>query len=103
MTTATPTTTSISIRMDKRLKEQAESLFDDLGINMTTAMVMFAKAAVREQRIPFELKRDPFWSATNQAHLQRAIERLNATGGTEHDLLNDEEDDARHVAESIRA
>lgn len=48
-------TTSITIRMDENLKKQAEQLFDELGMNMTTAFTVFAKAAVRQQKIPFEL------------------------------------------------
>ena len=47
-------TTNITIRMNEELKKQAEELFSDLGLNMTTAFTMFAKQAVREQRIPLE-------------------------------------------------
>ena len=47
--------TNITIRMDRELKQEAEKLFNELGLNMTTALTMFTKAAVREQRIPFEL------------------------------------------------
>lgn len=51
-------TTNITIRMDTELKKQAEELFSDLGLSMTAAFTVFAKQAVREQRIPFELTRD---------------------------------------------
>ena len=44
--------TNITIRMDRELKQEAEKLFNELGLNMTTALTMFTKAAVREQRIP---------------------------------------------------
>ncbi len=47
--------TNITIRMDRELKQEAEKLFNALGLNMTTAFTMFTKTAVREQRIPFEL------------------------------------------------
>lgn len=49
-------TTSITIRMDENLKKQAEELFADMGMNMTTAFTVFAKTAVREGRIPFEIR-----------------------------------------------
>ena len=52
-------TTNITIRMDEELKKQAKELFSDLGLNMTTAFTMFAKQAVREQRIPFMISRTP--------------------------------------------
>lgn len=51
-------TTNITIRIDEELKKQAEELFSDLGLNLTTAFVAFAKQAVREQRIPFNLSRN---------------------------------------------
>ncbi len=80
-------TTSITIRMDEDLKKQAEALFDDLGLNMTTAFTMFTKAAVRQQRIPFDISLDPFYSESNMAHLRRGIEALNSGKGTEHDII----------------
>ena len=49
------TTTNINIRMDKDLKEQAESLFSDLGMNMTTAFNIFLRQSVRQGKIPFEI------------------------------------------------
>ncbi|MCL2495441.1 MAG: type II toxin-antitoxin system RelB/DinJ family antitoxin [Oscillospiraceae bacterium] len=52
-------TTSVSLRMDSELKRQAEELFSDLGLNMTTAMTMFLRQAVRTQGIPFGLSRIP--------------------------------------------
>jgi DNA-damage-inducible protein J len=52
------TTTNISIRMDSKLKKQADELFADLGLNMTTAMTMFLRQAVRRQSIPFSIARD---------------------------------------------
>ena len=51
--------TNVSIRMDVDLKKQAEDLFTDLGLNMTTAMTMFLRQAVRNQGIPFEISRVP--------------------------------------------
>ena len=48
-------TTNISIRMDVELKKQAEQLFSDLGMNMTTAFNIFLRQAVRQQRIPFDI------------------------------------------------
>lgn len=45
--------TSINLRLDKELKLQAEQLFASLGMNMTTALNIFLRQAVREQAIPF--------------------------------------------------
>lgn len=84
-------TTSITIRMDETLKKQAESLFEDMGLNMTTAFTIFAKAVVRQNKIPFEISADPFYSEDNQARLRKAIADLEAGKGQFHDLI--EEDD----------
>lgn len=49
-------TINLSIRTDKDIKAQAEAVFSELGLNMTTAINMFLKTAIREQGIPFDLK-----------------------------------------------
>ena len=50
-------TTNINVRVDSELKSQAELLFSDLGLNMSTAIVMFLKSAVSHDGLPFEVKR----------------------------------------------
>ena len=49
-------TTNLNIRTDKAIKDQAEEIFNELGLNMTTAVNMFLRTAIREHGIPFELK-----------------------------------------------
>ncbi len=49
------TTTNISIRMDSDLKAQADVLFGELGMNLTTAFNIFVRQAIREGGIPFEI------------------------------------------------
>lgn len=51
-------TTNLNIRIDKVIKEQAEEIFNELGLNMTTAVNIFLRTAIREHGIPFELKLD---------------------------------------------
>ena len=48
--------TNLNIRIDKDIKMQAEKLFDALGINMTSAVNIFLRQAIRENGIPFEVK-----------------------------------------------
>lgn len=48
--------TSMNIRMDAEVKKRAEILFSEIGMNMTTAINIFLKQAIRENGIPFELK-----------------------------------------------
>lgn len=70
--------TNVNFRMDKDLKEKAETLFGELGLNLTTAFTVFAKQAVREGRIPFELtiQTDPFYSEANMRHLRQQVAEL---------------------------
>lgn len=49
-------TTNISIRMDADLKSQADALFGELGMNLTTAFNIFVRQALREGGIPFAIR-----------------------------------------------
>ena len=74
---------NVNIRLDEDLKKQAEQLFAEFGMNMTTACTVFIKAAVRERKIPFEISApmpliDDFYNPYNQARLQKTIAKLNA-------------------------
>ena len=83
---------NVNFRMDSDLKTNMEKICSDMGLTMTAAFTVFAKAVCREHRIPFEITADPFYSASNMAHLARGIEALNAGRGVEHDLLEDEDE-----------
>lgn len=50
-------TTNINVRVDTELKQSAEELFSDLGLNMSTAITMFLKSSVSHNGLPFEVKR----------------------------------------------
>lgn len=60
-------TASINIRMDANLKKQFEAFCADMGMTMTTAVTIFAKKAVRENRIPFEISGDVPNAETQEA------------------------------------
>ena len=83
---------SVSIRMDADLKRQFDEFCSEIGMTMTTAFCVFAKTAVRERRIPFEISAecsDPFYSPSNIRYLEelkRDIEAGNAHFA-EHDLI----------------
>jgi len=51
--TQMPATT---IRIDSKLKEEANEVFDELGLSLSAAVNIFLKAVVREQGIPFEVR-----------------------------------------------
>lgn len=78
--------TTISVRMDDTLKKEFDSVCNDLGLSMTTAVIMLAKKMTREKRIPFEVSVDPFYSNENMERLRKSIAQMEATGGTVHEV-----------------
>ena len=54
-----PETTNLSIRIDRDLKEEADKIFSLLGMNLTTAITIFVRQAVRQKKIPFEISLYP--------------------------------------------
>jgi len=49
-------TTNLNIRIDADLKKQAEQIFNELGINMSTALTVFLRQTIRSNGIPFDLR-----------------------------------------------
>lgn len=64
------TTSNVSFRIDSRLKAQAEQLFSELGLNMTTAFNIFLRQAVREGSIPFSITTNPLNAETVAALIE---------------------------------
>lgn len=50
---------STNISIDADVKKQAIELFNDMGLDLSTAINIYLKKALAEQRIPFEVSRDP--------------------------------------------
>lgn len=61
-------TENISINLDAGIKNQAQSLFENLGMTLETAINIFLKKSIREQSMPFKID-DPFYSEENINHL----------------------------------
>jgi len=70
--------TTINIRMDEELKKQFDAFCSAVGMNMSTAINVFAKTTVRQQKIPFEIsaETDPFYSEANLEHLSKSIAQI---------------------------
>jgi DNA-damage-inducible protein J len=85
-------TINVTIRLDRRVKENAEKLFDDLGMNLSTAFNIFARQALRQGKIPFEIY-DPFYGEKNQAELRRRIDEIEAGKNmAAHELIEVEDE-----------
>ena len=80
--------TTFSIRMESDIKKQFDDFCNAVGMNATTAFNMFARAVLREQRLPFEVTIDPFYNKSNMEHLRKVI--ADARAGVnmhEHELI----------------
>lgn len=66
---------TFSVRMDETLKAEFESLCNYFGMNMSTAINVFARAVVRERRIPFEIAAP---AIRNGEDMMRVLDELHA-------------------------
>jgi DNA-damage-inducible protein J len=62
--------TKVNFKTDTDLKQQAEELFGQMGMNMTTALNIFLRAAVQQGKIPFPVMGD---DAANRERIHRAL------------------------------
>ncbi len=77
---------SLCIRVDDKVKAEAEKVFSDLGMSTSTAINIFLKQVIRCNGIPFPVVADPFYSAENQARLaisKQQMEKYGAVTKTE--------------------
>jgi DNA-damage-inducible protein J len=67
----------VNIRIDDTLKEEAERLFEELGMNISTAFTVFIRQALRQRGIPFTITADPdpFYNPVNMKWLEQSIEQ----------------------------
>ena len=82
-------TINVTIRLDREVKEQAERMFNDFGMNLSTAFNIFARQALRQGKIPFEIY-DPFYSEKNQERLFRSIADAEAGKVTIHEIIEED-------------
>ena len=73
-------TTNLSIRIDRGLKDEADQMFNEMGMNLTTAITIFVRQAVRQKKIPFEIALDASHTTQNKnvslADAKAAVERI---------------------------
>ena len=82
--------TTVSVRMENKLKKEFDDICTKLGLSMTTAITIFAKKMIRENRLPFEVSLDPFYSEKNISRLKRSIAQMESTGGTVREIKYDD-------------
>jgi DNA-damage-inducible protein J len=75
--------------MDSEVKKQLDEFCALVGMSTTTAINMFARAVLREKRLPFEVtvEQDLFYSDSNVAHLRRGVTALDSGKGLEREIV----------------
>lgn len=84
--------TNLSVRVDEQDKKRFENFCNQTGMNVSVAINMFIKAVLREEKLPFEVKLDPFYSKENMIRLKKSISDLNQGKYSEHDLIEVDDD-----------
>ena len=85
---------SVNFKLDAETKKKMEEICSGLGLTLSAAFTIFAKAIVREQGIPFELSLktcDPFYSPKNISYLEKKMQDYKSGKLilSEHDLARE--------------
>lgn len=95
---------TFSVRMDESLKKQFDGLCQEFGMNSSTAINIFARAVVRQRKIPFEIS-SPETIVTREGAMQaftalRAQAKANSIADMTPEDINKEISLARREAEA---
>lgn len=71
----------VNFRIDDTVKAKAETVCAAMGLTMSSAISIFLTKVATEQRIPFEVSVDPFYSEANMKRLRKSIASLDAGKG----------------------
>ena len=84
-------TVNVNFKLDADVKKSMEKTCSDLGLSMSAAFTIFAKKVAREQRIPFDVSIDPFYSESNIRHLENIVNDIKSGNAhfAEHDLIEE--------------
>ena len=83
-------TSTLQIRVDSKLRKEADELFALAGLDMSSAVRLFLRQSVIRRRLPFEVvteNPDPLWSEANQRVLRESIESFERGEAKRHELI----------------
>lgn len=80
---------TITARVDEKDKIRFDKFCSNVGLNTSTAINLFVKAVLRENRIPFEISQqnDPFFLPENLMYLKKSVQELREGKGRAHELI----------------
>lgn len=84
---------NLSVRIDEKDKKNFEMFCNETGMNVSVAINMFIKSVLREHKLPFEIKADPFYSESNIRYLEKVVADIENGKAkfVEHELVEDDE------------
>lgn len=82
----------INVRVDEDVKRGAERVCQEIGISMSSAINIYLKKIARENKIPFELTADPFYSRENMDYLEKKYKEYKDRKSNLIDEVIDDED-----------
>lgn len=70
--------TAVTVRLEDKDKRELDEMCSEMGMSISTFFAIYAKKAIRERRIPFEISapRDPFYSPGNMRALEESEEQF---------------------------
>lgn len=85
--------TNLSVRVNELDKKNFELFCNETGMNVSIAINMFIKTVLREHKLPFEIKVDPFYSTSNIEYLEKIVSDIKNGKAKfeEHELIEDDE------------
>ena len=84
---------NLSIKIDENDKKKFENFCSETGLSTSVALNIFIKAVIRENKFPFEIKSDPFYSESNMKYHEKVISDINAGKARfeEHQIVEDDD------------
>ncbi len=84
---------NLSVRIDEKDKKSFEIFCNETGMNVSVAINMFIKSVLREHKLPFEIKVDPFYSESNIKYLEKIVSDIKEGKAKfeEHELIEVDE------------
>lgn len=81
---------NLQVKLDDSLRDDAQYVASQLGIDLPSAVRMFLVQMVRQNGLPFQASADPFYSPANQRYLKNVIAEIENGGKLErHELIGD--------------
>lgn len=86
---------TISARIDSKDKHDFDRFCNNVGLSASTAINLFVKAVLRENRIPFDIANtpDPFYTEANQTYILKSVQELKSGKGHVHELIEEDDDE----------